>query len=259
MASAFLLGLRGHGVLRIRLAEACSWPYPCCLPRVMVDIICTAEVILASFPSVRQPPLSILESTVGAVRSVLWRCTVRGRHGRRRSRRHGRGRAQAVSRRLRGHGRSLLSREALGMEVLGGLVGRRRAVHRGAAHRRVRGSSGTGTGRRALGDGRGEVSGKVQDQLAVHDHVVVGLFEVACQHLCIVSVYVRVVARHGRTVAARVQVDYRADADVDDAEEALILLLELLLVKDLDREDALLVDLPGRLLAVPAREATVAA
>jgi hypothetical protein len=73
------------------------------------------------------------------------------------------------------------------------------------------------------------------------------------------SVHVRVAARHGRTVAARVQVDHRADADVDDAEEALVLLLELLLVKDLDGENALLVDLPGRLLAVPAREATVAA
>jgi hypothetical protein len=54
------------------------------------------------------------------------------------------------------------------------------------------------------------------------------------------------------TVAAGVQVDDGPDADVDDAEEALVLLLELL-VEDLDGEHALLVDLPVRLLAVGAR------
>jgi hypothetical protein len=139
------------------------------------------------------------------------------------------------------------------MEVLGGLVGCRGAVHRGAAHRHVRGSGGTGRVRSALGDGHGEVSGEVQDQLAMHNHVVVGLFEIACQHLCGLSVHVGGVERDVPTVAARVQVNDGPDADVDDAEEALVLLLELLLVEDLDREHALLVDLPGRLLAVGAR------
>lgn len=47
------------------------------------------------------------------------------------------------------------------------------------------------------------------------------------------------------TVAPRIEVDDRPYADVDDAEEALVLLLELLLVKDLDREHALFVDAPG--------------
>jgi hypothetical protein len=46
------------------------------------------------------------------------------------------------------------------------------------------------------------------------------------------------------TIAASVQVDDGADADVDDAEEALVLLLEFLLVEDLDRQHALLVDPP---------------
>jgi hypothetical protein len=59
-----------------------------------------------------------------------------------------------------------------------------------------------------------------------------------CQYL---SVVLNV---KGPTVTARVQVDYRPYADVYDAEEALVLLLELLLVKDLYREDALFVDLP---------------
>jgi hypothetical protein len=47
------------------------------------------------------------------------------------------------------------------------------------------------------------------------------------------------------TVAPRVEVYDRAYADVDDAEEALVLLLELLLVKDLNGEDTLLVDAPS--------------
>lgn len=49
----------------------------------------------------------------------------------------------------------------------------------------------------------------------------------------------------GGTVAAGIEVDDGPYADVDDAEEALVLLLELLLVKDLDCEHALFVDPPG--------------
>jgi hypothetical protein len=76
MASAFLLGLRRHGALRVGLAEACSRPYPRRLPRVVVDIVRAAQMVLASFPSVRQPPLGVLKRTVGAVRAVLRRCSV---------------------------------------------------------------------------------------------------------------------------------------------------------------------------------------
>jgi hypothetical protein len=62
------------------------------------------------------------------------------------------------------------------------------------------------------------------------------------------------------TITTRVQVDDRPDTDVYDAEEALVLLLELLLVKDLDREHALLVDPPGRGVSVSLRiEAVIAA
>jgi hypothetical protein len=61
----------------------------------------------------------------------------------------------------------------------------------------------------------------------------------------VVSVLNTVVLGIRRTVAARVQVDNRAYADVDDAEKALILLLELLLVEDLDRQHALFVDSPA--------------
>jgi hypothetical protein len=55
------------------------------------------------------------------------------------------------------------------------------------------------------------------------------------------------------TVAAGIQVDDRSDADIDDAEEALVLLLELLLVEDLNRQDALLVDSPAPRVSVLRR------
>jgi hypothetical protein len=53
----------------------------------------------------------------------------------------------------------------------------------------------------------------------------------------------------GPTITTRVQVDYRPYADIYNTEKALVLLLELLLVKDLNRENALLVDSPARVLA----------
>jgi hypothetical protein len=52
-----------------------------------------------------------------------------------------------------------------------------------------------------------------------------------------------------RTVAARVQVDDAPDAHVDDAQEALVLFLELLLVEDLDCEHAVFGDAPADRLA----------
>ena len=47
------------------------------------------------------------------------------------------------------------------------------------------------------------------------------------------------------TVTAGIQVDHTADADVDDPEETLILFLELLLVKDLNGQNAFLGDSPS--------------
>lgn len=46
------------------------------------------------------------------------------------------------------------------------------------------------------------------------------------------------------TVAAHLQIDDISNANVDNAKEALILLLEFLLVKDLNRQDAVFVDFP---------------
>lgn len=44
------------------------------------------------------------------------------------------------------------------------------------------------------------------------------------------------------TISVRTQLHDVSDADVDDTEEALVLLLELLLVKDLYGQDAVLID-----------------
>nr|POF16483.1 hypothetical protein CFP56_24001 [Quercus suber] len=47
-----------------------------------------------------------------------------------------------------------------------------------------------------------------------------------------------------RTVAASVQVNYASNAHVDNTKEALILLLEFLLIKNLNGENAFLRDSP---------------
>lgn len=46
------------------------------------------------------------------------------------------------------------------------------------------------------------------------------------------------------TITTHLQIDDTADPHIDDAEKPLILLLELLLVENLDREDAVLTDSP---------------
>lgn len=48
-----------------------------------------------------------------------------------------------------------------------------------------------------------------------------------------------------RTITTSVQVDYAANTNIDNTKEPLVLLLELLLVKDLDGEDALFVGPPA--------------
>lgn len=82
-----------------------------------------------------------------------------------------------------------------------------------------------------------QVGRDVHDQLAVDDELVVRALQVAGKGL----------------FTAEVKVDGLRDGDVDDAEEALILLLELLLVEDLDREDARVLDVDVKRL-VPVWE-----
>jgi len=46
------------------------------------------------------------------------------------------------------------------------------------------------------------------------------------------------------TITSSIQIHYATNAHIDHTKEALILLLELLLVKDLNREDALFIHTP---------------
>lgn len=97
----------------------------------------------------------------------------------------------------------------------------------------------------SLADGGGEVSGKVEDELAMHDHVVCRLFEVACKHFCTTLAGRQGCEAEEATITTGIEVYDRPYADIDDSQEALVLLLELLLVEDLHREHALFVYFPG--------------
>lgn len=72
MASTFLLRLRCHGVLGISLTESCTRPDPGGLPSVVVNIICSSQVILTPFPSIRQSSLRIFKSTVCSSAGAIW-------------------------------------------------------------------------------------------------------------------------------------------------------------------------------------------
>ncbi|KAI3481094.1 hypothetical protein L1887_56668 [Cichorium endivia] len=78
-----------------------------------------------------------------------------------------------------------------------------------------------GAGGGVVVDGGGDVGVEVDDELAVHDEIVVGFFELLVE----------------QTLSAKFEVENVGDADVDHAQEALIALLELLLVEDLDSDD----------------------
>lgn len=52
------------------------------------------------------------------------------------------------------------------------------------------------------------------------------------------------------TIFAGIEVDYIANPDIDNPQESLILLLELLLVENLNRENAVLVDSPTAMTPV---------
>lgn len=89
------------------------------------------------------------------------------------------------------------------------------------------------------------------------DHVVIGLFQIPREHFC------TEVSRRStsiftlRTIAPSIQVDDAPNAHIDDAQKALVLLLELLLVKDLNGQHAVLGNPPGEVLAGSRGDARV--
>jgi hypothetical protein len=66
---------------------------------------------------------------------------------------------------------------------------------------------------------------------------------VSISMVALVLYILSITRRH--TIAARVQVNHRPYTDVYDSQKALVLLLELLLVKDLNCQNALFVDSPA--------------
>jgi hypothetical protein len=105
-------------------------------------------------------------------------------------------------------------------------------------------------------NGGGQVGGQVEDEFAMHDHVVVGLFQVSSKHLCEGGCqrgHERRISNgeHGKhTISTSVQVDDIAYANIDHTKEALILLLELLLVEYLDSQDTVFGDSATMLLSI---------
>ena len=80
----------------------------------------------------------------------------------------------------------------------------------------------------------------------MHNEVVVRFFKIACEHFWLASipVFLGAFAQHGPTISTDVQFDDASNPNIDHPQEALVLLLELLLVEDLYSKDAVLGDLP---------------
>ena len=89
----------------------------------------------------------------------------------------------------------------------------------------------------------------------MHHHVIIGLFQVSGEHFCERSVKYGHANVEARTITTSVEIHDVAHPDVDYAEEALVLLLELLLVEYLNRDDAVLGYPPISLVSVrPIRQ-----
>lgn len=91
----------------------------------------------------------------------------------------------------------------------------------------------------------------------MHLKVIRRLLQVPREHLvCLESADARILPRRVPTVGIRGELDNITNTNIDDPEEALVLLLEFLLVEYLDSQDAVLVHLAGNYQprAPPARK-----
>ena len=148
VAGAFLLGLRGHCCALVGFVEAGAWPDPGGLARVVVNVVGTAQVVLATLPALGQTALCVLKGAVGTVAG--WSGSARGRsRGWARREASGWWLAEAWGAGLGGHGRAELAGIGVGRVEGGGL-----GVWCGGCGR----SDGAGGGVRArgrAGSGRG--------------------------------------------------------------------------------------------------------
>ena len=72
MSHALLLGLRSYIPALISLVESCARPDPSGLSSVVVDVVGSAQMILATLPAIWQSSLSILESAVCTAAVASW-------------------------------------------------------------------------------------------------------------------------------------------------------------------------------------------
>lgn len=174
VADTLLLGRCGDGIAVVALVEASARPDPGRLSRVMINVVGAAQVVLATLPAVGEPSLRVFKRTVPWVLGLPCSGCAVGRNGRGcGGRACGAYLAESLRGRLGGRGRSLAGVH-VGVEVRRRLVRGRGSCCGGAVHGRVGGGRGAGCSSTSLVvDGCLEVGGQVQDELAVHDHVVV--------------------------------------------------------------------------------------
>lgn len=84
----------------------------------------------------------------------------------------------------------------------------------------------------------------------MYNKIISGFLQVTRKHFCVIgqSLVGSGGAEVSFTISTRIKVDNIANTNVNDTEEALILLLKLLLVKDLNGKDAVLGRSPVHLL-----------
>lgn len=95
---------------------------------------------------------------------------------------------------------------------------------------------------RLIRRGSCQAGGQIDNEFAVYNEIIGGFLEVTSKHFCVTGQSWSDSGEAGAsfTISAGIKVNNVANANVDDTEEALVLLLELLLVKDLNGEDAVL-------------------
>lgn len=76
-----------------------------------------------------------------------------------------------------------------------------------------------------------DVGRKIDNEFAVHDEVVIGLFEVEGEHLCKRIRAWLLINKGLRTMTTNFQVEHIANTNIHDSEETLVALLELALVE----------------------------
>lgn len=102
--------------------------------------------------------------------------------------------------------------------------------------------------------GCAKVGREIDDKLSMHNKIIVGLFQIPCEHFYREQLLVytieqkigRLIRRENLTITTHLSIDDISNAHVDNTEKPLVLLLELLLVENLNGKDAVFIDTAAR-------------